>query len=175
VTVRHHSIGAASIAVTASTLCWAAGAWLQARLNGRWEPRRLVRIGLSLVLAGVIGMIIVLRPGVPIGVAAVAWGLAGLGMGLAYAPTTLLMLRDAPTGREGWASASLNLSDVLGSALGTGIGGAAVALAATLSWSLATGVALAFAVPGAVAVVGLALSGRLPLRGPVVGIPPSGQ
>jgi hypothetical protein len=32
------------------------------------------------------------------------------------------MLRAAPSGREGWASASLNLADVLGVALGVGIG-----------------------------------------------------
>ena len=38
-----------------------------------------------------------------------------------------MMLRAAPTGREGWASASLNLADTLGIALGIGVGGAAVA------------------------------------------------
>ena len=87
-------------------------------------------------------------------------------MGLSYAPLSLMMLREAPAGREGWASASLNLSDVLGSALGAGLGGAAIAAGADRGWALSTGVAVAFALPAAVAVVGLVLSGRLPLRPP---------
>ncbi len=164
VTVRHHSVAAAGVAVTASTLAWTVGAWTQARLNQRWEGRRLVRVGLSLVLVGVAGMIVVLQPLVPLWLAYVAWATAGLGMGLAYAPTTLMMLREAPAGREGWASASLSLSDVLGAALGAGLGGAAIAVGASEGLPLATGVTVALALPAAVAVLAIALSGRLPLR-----------
>ena len=174
VTVRHHSLGAAGIAVTGSTLAWTAGAWTQARLHNTWEGRRLVRTGLVLVLAGVAGMLAVLRPEVPIVIAYVAWALAGLGMGLAYAPISLMMLRQAPEGREGWASASLSLSDVLGSALGAGLGGAAISVAASRGWPLATGVAVAFAVPALVAMVALAVSGRLPLRHAARAVGPSG-
>ena len=167
VTVRHHSLGLAGIAVTGSTLCWTAGSWVQARLNHRMEGRHLVRVGLALVLAGVAGMLGVLHPAVPVVLAVVAWSVAGLGMGLSYAPLSLMMLREAPRGREGWASASLNLSDVLGSALGAGLGGAAIAAASDHGWSLPTGVAMAFALPAAVAIVGLVLSGRLPRRSPL--------
>ena len=85
-------------------------------------------------------------------------------MGLSYAPTTLMMLRHAPEGREGWASASLSLSDVLGAALGAGCGGAAIAAGAVHGWPLSASVAIAFALPAAVAVVGLVVSGRLPSR-----------
>ncbi len=166
VTVRHHSLAAAGIAVTGSTLAWTAGAWVQARLNQRWEGMRLVRSGLSLVLLGTVGMLAVLPPAVPVAVAYVAWSTAGLGMGLAYAPISLMMLREAPEGREGWASASLSLSDVLGSALGAGLGGAAVALGASRGWPLSTGVAIAFGLPAAVAVGALLLSSRLPRRSP---------
>lgn len=109
-------------------------------------------------------MIAVLDPGVPVPVAFVAWGVSGLGMGLAYAPTSLMMLREAPSGREGWASASLSLSDVLGAALGAGVGGAAIAVGTARGWPLATSVRIAFVIPGIVALVGLALSRRLPLR-----------
>jgi MFS family permease len=166
VTVRHHSLALAGVAVTGSTLSWTAGSWVQARLNQRVEGRRMVQVGLSLVLLGVAGMLAVLRPGVPVGLAVVAWSSAGLGMGLSYAPLSLMMLREAPAGREGWASASLNLSDVLGSALGAGLGGAAIAAGTDRGWALSTGVAVAFSLPAAVAVVGLVLSGRLPLRTP---------
>ena len=44
-----------------------------------------------------------LHPGVPVWEAFVAWSVAGLGMGLTYAPLSLMMLRAAPPGREGWS------------------------------------------------------------------------
>jgi MFS family permease len=164
VTVRHHSLGLAGVAVTGSTLMWTTGSWIQARFNQRVEGRRMVQAGLTLVLAGVGGMLAVLHPSFPAAVAVAAWSVAGLGMGLSYAPLSLMMLREAPRGREGWASASLNLADVLGSALGAGLGGAAIAAGGDRGWALSTGVAVAFSLPAAVAVLGLVLSSRLPLR-----------
>jgi hypothetical protein len=86
-------------------------------------------------------------------------------MGLAYGPTSLLMLHEASADRTGWASASLTLADVLGTALGTGLGGGALVLAANQGWSISTGVTLAFALAAAGALVGLAVSRRLPLQG----------
>ena len=159
-TVRHHGTLLAGVAVTGSTLAWTAGAWIQARLAARWEGRRLIRLGLAGILAGMAGMVLVLHPAVPAAGAVAAWSLAGLGMGLAYAPITLLTLREAPPGREGWATASLNVADVLGSALGIGIGGAAVA--AATGGALADGVTIAFAIAAAGAVAALAVTGRLP-------------
>ena len=161
-TVRNGSTSLASLAVTGATLSWTAGAWIQARLNDRWEPSRLVRLGLIIVLGGIAGMVVVLRPSTPLWVAIAAWTLAGLGMGLAYAPIALMMLREAPPGREGWASASLNLADVLGIALGAGLGGAAVAVSSNAGWALSTGAAAAFLLAAAGGVTGLAVSARLP-------------
>ena len=83
-------------------------------------------------------------------------------MGLSYAPISLMMLRAAPPGREGWASASLNLADVLGIALGVGIGGAAVAAVLAGSRPVAAGVVVAFAVAALAAVIGLVIARRLP-------------
>jgi len=158
--VRHRSPLVAGIAVTGATLGWTAGAWVQARLSETWEGRRFVRTGLVIVLAGIAGMVLVLRPGVPVPVGLAAWTVAGLGMGLAYAPLSLMMLRHAPPGREGRASASLNLADVLGTALGIGVGGAAVAAGA--GRNLPLGITAAFAVSAAVGVVALVVTRRLP-------------
>ncbi len=157
-----HSTLVAGAVVTASTLAWTIGAWIQARLNERWEGARLVRTGLVLILLGTAGMAWQLRPGVPVWEAFVAWSVAGLGMGLAYAPISLMMLRAAPPGREGWASASLNLADVLGIALGVGIGGAAVAAVSRGTRPVAGGVLIAFAVAGLAAALALVIAGRLP-------------
>jgi MFS family permease len=162
--LRHRSTVLAGLAVTGATLAWTAGAWLQARLGTSWPGRRLVRAGLAIILAGIGGMLLVLRPGVPVAVALAAWTVAGLGMGLCYAPITLMMLRAAPPGREGWASASLNLADVLGTATGIGVGGAAVAASTGPAPhpGLAWGVAAAFGISALVAGLALAVTGRLP-------------
>jgi MFS family permease len=170
--VRHHSPLVAGIAVTGATLGWTAGAWVQARLSETWQGRRFVRTGLVIVLAGIAGMVLVLQPHVPVAVGLVAWTVGGLGMGLAYAPLSLMMLREAPPGREGRTSASLNLADVLGTALGIGVGGAAVAAGA--GRDLPLGITAAFAASAAVGVVALAVTRRLP-AGTTSSPPPAPQ
>ena len=167
--VRHRTPVVAGLAVTGATVAWTAGAWVQARLSDTWEGRRLVRIGLVIVLVGIAGMVLVLQPRVPVAVGLVAWTVAGLGMGLAYAPISLMMLQKAPPGQEGRVSASLNLADVLGTAIGIGVGGAAVAAAA--GGDLRLGVAAAFAIAAAVGLIALAVTGRLP-PGPSSAAPP---
>ena len=163
-TARHRSSFLASLAVTGATLTWTVGAWIQARLGVRTGGRRLVRGGLLLILIGIVGEATALRSPVPVSVAVAAWAVAGLGIGLAYAPLSLIMLREAPEGREGWASASLNLSDVLGTALGVGVGGAAVAVASTSGRALSSGISAAFVVAAAGAVTALVMARRLPSR-----------
>jgi MFS family permease len=170
--VRHRSPVFAGIAVTGATVAWTAGAWVQARLSGAWEGRRLVRAGLLIILAAIAGMVLVLQPAVPVVVGLAAWTLAGLGMGLAYAPLSLMMLRNALPGQEGQASASLNLADVLGTAIGIGVGGAAVAAAA--GGDLRPGITAAFAAAAAVGLVALAFTRRLP-PGPVSAPPADEQ
>jgi MFS family permease len=167
--VRHRTPVVAGLAVTGATVAWTAGAWVQARLSDTWEGRRLVRTGLVIVLVGIAGMVLVLQPRVPVAVGLVAWTVAGLGMGLAYAPISLMMLQKAPPGQEGRVSASLNLADVLGTAIGIGVGGAAVAAAA--GGDLRLGVAAAFAIAAAMGLVALAVAGRLP-PGPSSAAPP---
>ncbi|MEY2569190.1 MAG: hypothetical protein QOE35_3719 [Actinomycetota bacterium] len=159
--VRHRSPGLTGLAITASALMWSGGSWIQAHLSSSRAPRQLVRVGTSLVLLGVAGVAASLRADVPIATTVVAWGVAGLGMGLAYSPITLLVLRDAPTGQEGSASASLTLFDTLGWAIGAGAAGAIIAATDASGHSLATGVAIAFALAACAGVLLLVCSGRL--------------
>ena len=171
-TVRHRTPVVAGIAVTGATVAWTAGAWAQARLSESWEGRRMVRSGLVIVLAGIAGMALVLQSDVPVAEGLAAWSVAGLGMGLAYAPLSLMMLQKAPPGQEGRVSASLNLADVLGTAIGIGVGGAAVA--ATADHDLRLGVMVAFGAAAAVGLVALAVTRRLP-SGPSSAPPPAAQ
>ena len=128
-TVRHSATGLAALALTSGTLTWTAGAWVQARTIARIGPRRLVRSGECLVIAGVGLMVVVLLPSVPPALGILAWGIAGAGMGLAYAPLSLTTLDRATPGAEGKATSALQLCDVLGQAIGTGVAGAIVAVA----------------------------------------------
>jgi MFS family permease len=158
--VRHRTPLVASIAVTGATVSWTIGAWIQARLSRSWEGRRLVRAGLIVVLIGIAGMALVLQPWAPWAVGLAAWTVAGLGMGLGYAPISLMMLHEAPAGQEGRVSASLNLADVLGTAIGIGIGGAAVTAAA--GRDLGLGIMIAFCAAAAIGLIALAVTRRLP-------------
>ena len=151
----------AGIALTGATLSWTAGAWIQARRIDRWGVRRLVGSGFAFVVLGIVAFALVLSPAVPVAVGLVSWTIAGLGMGLAYSPLSLTVLREATPGAEGTATSGLQLSDVLGTALGTGVGGALIAFSARAGLETWVGLAGAFAVGAAVGLLGIALAGRL--------------
>jgi MFS family permease len=167
VTVRHAPTALAALALTASTLTWTAGSWVQARCIAKYGPRRLVRPGECLVVVGLGLMCVVLLPSVPPELAILAWAVAGGGIGTAYAPLSVTTLGLAATGEEGRATSALQLCDVLGQALGTGIAGAIVAGTAA-SLGHGTGVALAFSFAIAVALIGIIVGARLPRRLPSV-------
>jgi MFS family permease len=162
VTVRHAPTTLAALALTASTLAWTAGSWVQARFIARWGPRRLVRPGECLIAVGLGLMCVMLLTPVPPALAVAAWALAGAGIGTAYSPLSVTTLDVAAAGEEGRATSALQLCDVLGQAIGTGVAGAIVA--ATSRTGHASGVALAFAFAIAVALAGVVVGARLPRR-----------
>ncbi len=159
---RGLSASVAGVALTAATLAWTAGAWVQARRFDRWGARRFVRIGYLTVAGGILGFAAVLSPYVPVVVGMVMWGIAGFGMGLAYAPLSLTVLAEAPPEEQGSAASGLQLSDVAGTALGTGVGGAIIAAGIGAGWPGWVGLGGAFAVGVVAAIFGGLLAGRLP-------------
>jgi MFS family permease len=168
--VRDRPTWMAGAALTACTICWTAGSWAQQRWIPVVGPRRLVRIGFGLVGLGIGGMVATLGS-LPMPLAVVAWGIAGGGIGLAYAPLAVTVLGLVEPGREGGASASIQLSDVLGTSLGTGCGGALVAIADGNDWQLATGLRVAFLICLAVALLGALAARRLPTSLPTTDTP----
>jgi MFS family permease len=157
--LRGQSPARAGIALTAAALTWTAGSWLQARLDARDGGRgRQARVmaGFAVILAGgVLTALTVLIGGIPVWPATAGWGIAGLGMGLAYPAISLLALRHAPEGQEGMVSGSLQVAEVLSIAVGAGLGGAAVALTETLGLAPAAGIGAAFALTLTGGLVGL--------------------
>ena len=162
--VRGRSTAVASVAVTAATLSWTAAAWVQERKAADWPGRRLIRAGFLIVAAGIACEVAALLPGVPVAVGVAGWAVGGFGIGLAYSPLSLIVLGEAPSGQEGVASASLQLADTLGVALGAGLGGVLVAVAAAGGRAEWAGIAGAYALTATVAVAAAILARRIPSR-----------
>lgn len=151
----------AGISLTAATLSWTAGSWIQARNAHRWEPDRFVRAGVIVVVLGLAAFMVVLLPQVSPWMAIPTFGLAGLGMGLAYAPLTLIVLRESPPAEQGAATAALSLTDSLGTALGTGVTAATVAITVRAGDGPAPGLAAGFTIALVVGLIATLVGGRL--------------
>jgi MFS family permease len=158
----------AGLALTGATLAWTTGAWVQQRLVVQRGPRWLVRRGFVVMAVGIAGTTLALGS-MPVAALVAAWAVGGLGMGLSYAPISVTVLGTAAPGQEGTASASLQLTDVLGVSLGTGLAGVFVALGDGRGWGTASSLTIAFLVTFAVAIGGVVASGRLPRQLPGTG------
>ena len=160
-TIRGEGVVLSGLALTAGTIAWTTGAWIQERTVFRVGAAPLVRNGFLLVAVGIAGMGVVLTGAVPAWSCVPAWGIAGLGIGMAYSSISLTVLRHAPAGSEGAAASSMQLADILGNALGTGVGAVAVAAAVASFGTAVVGVAITDAMAGALAVAGVFVASRL--------------
>ena len=154
--------GLVALSVTAATLAWTAGAWVQARLYEIWEDSaRIVRTGFVVLAAGLAGTSLLLTSDVPIALGLVGWTVAGFGIGMAFSPLAIVVLREAPPGREGASSAALSFMETVGIAAGTGVGGMAVAIADGAGWPTRSGIAVAFVLAFVSACAGAVVSPRV--------------
>jgi hypothetical protein len=160
---------AGSIAVTTSTLGWTAATWIQERFITRTGEAFFVRISYIALTVGIV--VVAVAAGLvalPFWMIHVGWTVGGFGMGLGYSAHSQLTLRCAPAETYGTATASLQLFDNLGIALGAGATGVIVTLGDDLGWDPGVGVAVALIGPAALALVGLCVTRRLPRpAGPV--------
>ena len=159
--VRDQPTWVAGVALTGTTISWTVGAWVQQRWILTAGPRRVVTVGFLCIALGIVGMLGALGP-LPLVPSVAVWSVAGLGMGLAYSPLAVVVLGLAAPGREGMASSSIQLSDVLGTALGAGLVGAFVTFGDTHGWATRSALELALPLTLAMALAGLAATRRLP-------------
>ncbi|RKT17682.1 putative MFS family arabinose efflux permease [Streptomyces sp. 1114.5] len=164
----------AGLTLTSGGLSWALGSWLQGRPGAERYREALIRVGFVLTAVAIAGAALVLVPAVPAWVAAVAWGIGGVGMGLAIASISVLMMRLSAPEDSGANSAALQMSDALGNVLLTGLAG--VLFAALGGGALAVGhetaegagssgaFAVILLVMAGVALLGALLSGRVRTR-----------
>jgi MFS family permease len=125
--IRDRSTAFAGIALTAATVTWSAGSWIQAHYSDKRSRQQIIRIGLVMIAIGCAGTLSTLFHSVPVIVSPLSWGVAGLGMGFAYSGVSLTVFQTATSGKEGAATSSMQLASILGTAIGTGIGGAWIA------------------------------------------------
>jgi sugar phosphate permease len=163
--LRGLSVSQAGLVISAASLSWSLGSFLQASLDrrdgGEGRPRRVLG-GLAVLLGGIAATAAgVVSDGIPVAVGVAGWAIAGLGMGIGYPSIAAIVLSGAPAGEEGSVSAALQLVETIGVAVFTGAGGALIALGLEQSWDTATALALVFAGGAAAALVGLAVGRRV--------------
>jgi MFS family permease len=150
------------IVFTATTLSWTAGSWIQARRIDAVGPGRFVALGFGCIAVGAALTLPILVPGVPPELMILTWVLPGIGMGFMYSAVTLVVLRGTAPAEQGAATSSLQLADILGTTLATGVAGAIAAAGERaggdgLGWALGA----VFAMSGLVALFGMVASRRL--------------
>lgn len=166
VELRGGSAALGGLALSTSAVTWAAGSWIQARAAGAGLRRVMMAGGGVLIAVGIGITATVLLPGTPVFMAAIGWAVAGLGMGLAYSTSSLVMLETAAPGEEGTSSSALQLMFTLGTALGAGVGGAVVAMADGGVMDLAPALAIVYGMTGAMGLLAALVAQRAPSRGP---------
>ncbi|MGB3411151.1 MAG: MFS transporter [Microthrixaceae bacterium] len=197
--IRHRTTIYAGFALVASSVFWTVGSWIQARYLSRIADRgtggstfttewpgstakaeragstRLVGSGGLLLLIGAAGMVASLSQRVPIGAWVLSSATMGLGMGLAYTTISVVALAEAEPGREGAATSALQMSDILGIALGTGLAGVIVAIGARFEGADAFALACVFGSSAVVALLVAVLAPRLSRNSPSIpGVAESG-
>jgi MFS family permease len=159
--VRGQSPALAGIALSATTVTWALGSWIQERRSGTTSPDTIVSIGMvcgsAALLAGLLVDLSVVAPASVV----VGWAIGGLGMGLAYPTLSLTILKEAGPDRAGSASASLQLASVFAGAVGAAAGGAVISAGESLGWATSTSIAIIFIALLATVGLGLVVSRRV--------------
>jgi MFS family permease len=160
--LRGMSIAAASIVVTTATVTWSAGSFWQSSRAERTSSGRLVTIGAVLIVAGTVAVAAGLLAATPVTVVFVGWGLAGIGMGIAFPTIPLSVMREASEESQAGELSSTLLMDTLGVAVGAGVGGGCIALSRALDAGIRPGIAGAYAIGLAAAIALLLVVRRIP-------------
>lgn len=124
VDTRHLGLVWAGGVLTVGSVGWTAGAWLQSRTWLRLRRDRIMTAGTSCITAGLVLMaLIAFAPGLWVALVVPSWICAGLGMGLAYASTSVSVMALSPDAQQGRNLAALQLAEALGASGLTAIAG----------------------------------------------------
>ncbi|WP_084960662.1 MFS transporter [Thermoactinospora rubra] len=157
--VKDFSPAAAGLALTTGALGWSTGSFLQSRRTA--EPHARIRLGALCVTTGSLVTLLAVLPGVTGWVAVPAWIVAGFGMGLGMTTVSVTTMKQSPANEQGANSAALAVTDMLGSALSIGAGGALVNVIGHRPEQIATGFIVIVCLMAAVGLTGTILAGRV--------------
>ncbi|MDM4771538.1 MFS transporter [Solimonas sp. SE-A11] len=154
---RGLSLTQAGLVLTVGALGWSAGSWWQARLRA---PSRAVLLsgGMMAIVIGILAILSLLWPAVPLAIGVLGWIGAGLGMGVVYPTLSVLTLELSAPSEQGSNSSALQLSDSLFSATALALSGAL--FAALLPQSASAGYAAGLLLAAGFAMVGVVVAGR---------------
>lgn len=124
---RDLSLAQAGWVLTTGAVTWCGGALLAAHWSVLRDETVRVRVGAALLVPGIGGFALVTLPAVPLVVPVVAWGIAGLGIGMSFSTLSVLALAYAPAGGQGRTSSALQLNDHLVQSTAMAVGGVAFA------------------------------------------------
>lgn len=152
VTIRELSLFKAGLMLTVGSIGWTTGSWLQARPWVGLRRDQLVQLGVACTALGMGVVAAATARSWSVFLVGTGWTVAGFGMGLAVASTSLIVMSLSSPAQIGRNTSSLQVAEALGNSLFVGLAGAVFANlrlshapAGTFSWTflLVVGVALA--------------------------------
>ena len=130
--IRGTSVALSGGVLTAATITWFAGSWLQGSHKLKYSRQQVLFVGVLFTALGIgLTPVAVFVPSsivVSAVVASVVWGIAAFGMGMVFT-LGVLMLDQSPDEEHARHSASLQMSDSFGVIIATAIAGSVLALA----------------------------------------------
>ena len=131
--IRGTSVALSGGVLTAATITWFAGSWLQGSHKLKYSRQQVLFAGVLLTCLGIaLTPVAVFIPSsimVAALVASVVWGIAAFGMGMCFPTLGVLMLDQSPDEEHARHSASLQMSDSFGVIIATALAGSVLALA----------------------------------------------
>jgi MFS family permease len=131
--IRGTSVALSGGVLTAATITWFAGSWLQGSHKLKLSRQQILFIGVLLTSLGIaltpVAVFVPTSIVVAAIVASVVWGIAAFGMGMVFPTLGALMLDQSPDEEHARHSASLQMSDSFGVIIATAIAGSVLALA----------------------------------------------
>jgi MFS family permease len=149
------SLTMAGIPLVVAALGWSSASAWQGRHPDVPRPR-LLRLGFTFVLTGMVGLLVVATGWPPAWLAVPVWGVAGVGMGLGFSAVSFLLLKLSPATEVGFNSSAAQMADQLTTATMIGAGGALLALLAVPAHALPVLLAVLVVLAGC----GVAVAGR---------------
>jgi MFS family permease len=131
--IRGTSVALSGGVLTAATITWFAGSWLQGSHKLKYSRQQVLFAGVLLTALGIgltpVAVFVPTSIVVSAVVASVVWGIAAFGMGMVFPTLGVLMLDQSPDEEHARHSASLQMSDSFGVIIATAIAGSVLALA----------------------------------------------